>query len=283
MMPTVEDKLRAIAREFLERPEAECLIGYEKTKGGSVRPVFIRSSEDVDRLVFNRECHANLVAYLPELRERKGLVGVVVKGCDALALRELVRARQVDRSKVFVVGIPCDGVASQSGEGVADRCLECAHPEDFHYDAIVGIMKPFEPASEIEPDALDDLSPEERYAFWAAELEKCIRCDACKNVCYGCYCKECIFESASPRWLSRREGISEKFFFHSVRALHLAGRCIGCGECERVCPAGVRLMLLNRRLRKDMEELFGHKGAGRSEEDGPPLLTFSGDDPDPFS
>ena len=42
-------------------------------------------------------------------------------------------------------------------------------------------------------------------------------------------------------------------------------------------------MLLNRRLRKDMEELFGHRGAGRSEEDEPPLLTFSEDDPDPFS
>ncbi len=41
-------------------------------------------------------------------------------------------------------------------------------------------------------------------------------------------------------------------------------------------------MLLNRRLRKDLAELFGDMGAGEPEEHVPPLLAFSEDDPDPF-
>ena len=35
-----------------------------------------------------------------------------------------------------------------------------------------------------------------------------------------------------------------------TRALHLAGRCVDCGECERACPADIPLALLNRKVRR---------------------------------
>jgi len=276
----MEDRLRETARRFLERPEAECFIGYERAPTGSVRAAFIRGLDEVGRLVWNQQCYPNLAAHLPHSRGGEKVIGIAVKGCDARALRELIRSRQVDRSKLFVVGLPCKGLTADGGEDVAERCLECVLPEDFHYDEVLGRMEALVAAAPTERDALADLSPEERFAFWAAELEKCILCEACRKTCYGCFCPECIFESSRPRWLSRRGGLSEKLFFHSVRALHLAGRCIGCGECERACPAGVRLDLLNRRLRDDVEALFGGRGAGVSG-DPPPLLGFSRDDPDP--
>jgi ferredoxin len=63
--------------------------------------------------------------------------------------------------------------------------------------------------------------------------------------------------------------------------MHLAGRCVGCDECARVCPADIRLDLLNRRLSQEIETRFDY----RSDEDPdapPPLTTFSPDDPDEF-
>jgi coenzyme F420-reducing hydrogenase delta subunit/ferredoxin len=280
----MEDKLKKIAGEFLQQPDVECFIGYETSPDGSVRPVFIRSPGEVDRLVWNRECFANLAAYLPNFREKEGIVGIAVKGCDARSLRELIRSRQVDRSKIYIVGLPCTdkGLRADEGDGIAERCFGCVFPENFEYDAVLGPME----IPGLPPRAGDSmpggLSFEERFAFWEKEIEKCISCNACRKICYGCFCPECIFESVRPRWVTGRRSLGEKFFFHSVRAFHLVGRCIECGECERACPAGVRLMLLNKQLQRDIENLFGCRGIGVTEEP-PPLLTFSKDDPDPFS
>jgi ferredoxin len=52
--------------------------------------------------------------------------------------------------------------------------------------------------------------------------------------------------------------VNEKRAFHLGRAYHLAGRCIGCDECERVCPVGIPISLLNRMLADEMAASFDH-------------------------
>ena len=42
----------------------------------------------------------------------------------------------------------------------------------------------------------------------------------------------------------------------------MAGRCIECGECERACPMNIPIMLLNKKLIKDINQLFGEYDAG---------------------
>jgi formate dehydrogenase subunit beta len=130
-------------------------------------------------------------------------------------------------------------------------------------------------------EELEALPIEERRAFWRKQFERCIRCNACREACYACYCKECLFERNMPRWLAAPPLLSENEMYHLIRAVHLAGRCIDCGECERVCPMNIPLGSLYRKIQKDVAELFDYE-AGMEMDTVPPLVNFELDDQDPF-
>ncbi len=55
---------------------------------------------------------------------------------------------------------------------------------------------------------------------------------------------------------------------------HLAGRCVGCDECTRICPAGIDLRLLNLRLARAAEDGFGYR-AGVDREVEPIIGSYS--------
>jgi ferredoxin len=59
------------------------------------------------------------------------------------------------------------------------------------------------------------------------------------------------------------------FAWHVVRAMHLAGRCAGCAECERVCPMDIPLNLLNRKMAQELKELYGYEAGLQPKEKGP--------------
>jgi ferredoxin len=87
-------------------------------------------------------------------------------------------------------------------------------------------------------------------------------------------------DGSQPQWVGKSTNLADTMVFHLVRAFHLAGRCVDCGACEHACPVGVDIRKLNRKLQKDMKDLFSHE-AGLSLEEVSPLATFSTDDPGP--
>lgn len=311
----MENELRVKAKELLESGQVKTVIGYE---AGSVpfkcTPIFAETTADADRMVWNPTCANNLAVYLPQAVAH-GKVAVVVKPCDLKSVIELIKEHQVKREDVMTILIPCPGVLNEAalngvdlrdirsiawkGEGIAvttgagetiipreqafaDKCLSCDISDQSLVDIKIGADPKRAPSIDKQTslDEYEKLSPMERRAFWAKHFERCIRCYACRQACPGCYCKECFVDKNGQLWASKATDATSNWFFHVTRAMHTAGRCVGCGECERACPMGIPLSILGRKLEEFAAEMFA-ADPGADPEAAPVLGCYDAKDPDP--
>jgi len=182
-------------------------------------------------------------------------------------------------------------------EILADRCLECQANFPVVYDILLGEETKRNPEKSFQSvEKIESLSQKEKWAFWQEQLGKCIRCYACRSACPMCYCDECVVDTINfavtadttaeekahrIKWVEKSPLLSENFIYHLVRALHLAGRCVDCGECERACPVDIPLRFLNKKLEKEAKELFGYK-VGFDPAQPSLLSSFKDEDPEDF-
>ena len=302
------ERLKEVVAEIL--PGVDAVIAYgQGFDAAHGEPCFVTKKEEVEGLILNPLSEHNLASYLPSRKNKK--TGVVVKGCDSRTIVQFLQEGLVKRENLVIIGVPCTGVVSAKklaraldhqtvedvrfeGETVIartprgekrlaladvtpDKCRTCRYPTPLIYDVLVG--EPIE--SDKDPAAVyDDVrelmgkSLEERKAYWEKEIGRCTRCYACRNACPLCVCQDsCIAETRDPHWQSQRSNLSEKMMFHFIHAIHLAGRCTECGECERACPMDIPLGKLKKKINMDMLDLFDYV-PGIVCEDKPPLYTF---------
>ena len=249
-MAAQEQQLRETCTRLLTDGTVQVVIGY-----GAGGPVFIRRTDDVGKLVWNSDCQANLTTYLKRKEvKRLGKAAIVVKGCDERGLVILEKESQIDRATLRVIGMACDGMGQS-------KCDDCNVRQPRFADEIIGKAAALPPQAPhaVALDALMQMSPAERMSFWAQEFERCVKCYACRQVCPLCYCERCIADKNRPVAIDTSATPKGNFAWHITRAFHLAGRCVGCGECTRACPAGIPLGLLNLTLDRAAEKHFGYQ------------------------
>jgi coenzyme F420-reducing hydrogenase delta subunit/ferredoxin len=280
------DAIRQKARELLESKQVACVIGYEVSRRGRTRPGFIYTPEDTSRLVWNSDCTNNLTTYLPaKLRPLKGKgfpqpVAVVVKPCDSKAINVLVAESQIRRELVYAIGIACEGVRSSDGY-LQSRCVTCQEAAPIVCDSFIsGATSSFIPRlssyAKEEISILQNAKPAERMEFWLGQFDRCLRCYACRQACPMCNCPICLYERDESTFIGLGIELNEKRTFHLGRAYHLAGRCVGCNECERACPMNIPIGLINQKLSEEIEAAFDHR-AGNAVAPSPIVTIWSGE------
>lgn len=308
----MQDKLIARAKELLAEGKVQKVVGWKKGLfDEDITPAVFSSAEELDRdFVFNKFCKANLSKYLVgitrEIEIKKSttrmnntmakqrdpnaedkpipseVVLVFLKPSDTYSFTQLLKENRITRNDVYAIGIPCQDTLD--GGNICDSCKGKKH---VSCDELLGVdeeaEKSLEPNTERmeEVAKLEAMTSQERYDFWRNEFSRCIRCNACRNVCPACTCEKCVFDNNALYTSQKVAQTSfEESLFHIVRAWHVAGRCTDCGECSRVCPEHIPLYLLNRKFIKDINEIYGNYQAGSDMESKPAMLQFKENDPE---
>ncbi len=303
-------------KELMESGKVQRVLGWKKGDFAfNPEPAYFNSVEELSELVYDGFCGANLSKYMIKGSNLEGVTAILLKPCDTYSFNQLIKEHRVLREKAYIIGVGCKGklsienikaqgikgILSVSGaeidgdcnelkvetlygdktvsykDSMLERCHVCKGKEHMIYDELM-----LESADTLDKDRFEDveiienLTPEDKFAYFQRELSKCIRCNACRNVCPACSCRKCVFDST--KFDSEQKANVDPFnesMFHIIRAFHVAGRCTDCGECSRVCPQGIPLHLFNRKFIKDINEYYGEFQAGADAESKGPLTDFT--------
>ncbi len=278
------------AKDLLSKKEVDAIIGYCATGKDEAKPALIYQAEDAGELIFNDRCYNNLAVYLTRKDVKKlKKIGIVAKGCDIRAIVNLIIENQIDREKVYIIGMTCNGVVKPGSKDASlksGKCDVCKVRNPHLADLVIGdkVTEQVPMDKKIKHADLEEFEKktrEEKWQFWVDQLSRCIRCNACRQACPMCYCNRCIVDYNTPQWIDTRSNPKGGMAWNLVRAYHLSGRCIDCSECERVCPVNIPLMLLNRTLQEEVQRSFDFE-AGYDLEACPPLTVFEKDDKENF-
>jgi formate dehydrogenase subunit beta len=257
----VSDLSARISRLAFEEMEADYLLTITSAHGNAV-PVFLAKGDDLGDLRTDVPYQmANLLLNAaPYLGERK--IAVIARRCDEKAIAEMSKRGLLDLEKIAIIGLACD-TRQVSDCRCSDPC-----PSTVHIGECVQPMAVDEEVQELLAKPLAD-----RLEFWTAQFRKCNKCYGCTINCPVCFCDECLLEEKT---FTPEKGIPPGFAFHLIRSMHLADKCVECGECERSCPADIPLLALRKMVNRDIEEMHGFV-AGDAERVSPLLTTLEGE------
>ena len=311
----MQEAMKERAKQLLADGTVSRVIGWKRGEFAyDTTPAIFETAEEIDRdFVYDDFTAANVSKYLIKESRRDGKILAFLKPCDTYSLNQLIKEHRVIRDNIHVVGIPggpkldiekikARGITGILGvknndytleietlygtekmpfyEAISGKCESCKSRKHVTYDELMGEEGEIAESNRFDMvEKLENMTSQERYDFWREQLSKCIRCNACRNVCPACTCENCVFDN--PKSGIDNKAAADTFeenMFHIIRAFHVAGRCTDCGECSRVCPQNIPLHLLNRKFIKDINELYGEYQAGEDTTSKAPLNDYRMDD-----
>lgn len=284
---------------------------YDKT------PAVFNNADELKDFVYDDFCGANVSKYLIKETKKEGKILALLKPCDTYSYNQLIKEHRINPDNVYVIGVGCDGKididkirangitgitsvevdgdnvtvhtlygdeSCKKSEVLLEKCLSCKGKQHMAYDELIVDEEAEESSFDrfAGVEMLENMTPDERFEFWRKELSKCIRCNACRNVCPACSCVKCVFDNNNSGVAAKANvNTFEENMFHIIRAFHVAGRCTDCGECSRVCPQKIPLHLLNRKFIRDINSFYGEYQAGADLTTLPPLVAYTQGDIEP--
>ncbi len=319
MQEIKRDVLIEKASELLKNGTVDRVLGWKAGEFDyDITPGIFRSVEELESdFVWGDFCGANFSKYLvKETGKSENKVLVFLKPCDTYSFNQLLTEHRFNRESVYAVAIGCDGMLDMNkikdnAEGISsisvdedkvkvdtlydgcqiyeksdlllERCKNCKSKKHVAYDELLGSDGEVLDSGRFdEVEKLEKMTPDERFAFWQNELSRCIRCNACRDVCPACTCEKCVFDNPNSGVENKAAANEfEEKMFHIIRAFHVAGRCTDCGECSRVCPQHIPLHLLNRKFIKDIDSFYGEYQAGAEVGSRAPIVNYTTEDLEP--
>ena len=272
------EALRKKAKELLSAGAVKVVIGYGAgSTPERVRAVFARTAEQADGLTMPvaqadslSSSAQNLAVYLmkPEVKAL-GKVAVVVRTVGLRALLQFAVENQIAEDAAVALAVGDDGAVHE--------LPTLAAVEEY----VAQLPRGLAAAEKAELERIDQMSREERWAYWYAEMARCIKCYACRAACPMCYCSRCITDNNAPQWVPTTSDALGNLEWNIARAMHLAGRCVNCGSCAKACPQGIRIDLLNQVVAREALTEFGAE-AGFSRRKDYALASFKPEDKEEF-
>ena len=266
------EKIKEICRDLLEKGAVDTVIGY--TEGGiegARIPYIFDKPEEAEALCWDERCVPNLCTYAYDRKDKK--IGIVAKPCDARGIVNYIAENQLERDKVNIIGADCAGMTDAQGEKLPG-CRDCSVKRPPVYDVRV------ENPDVTEGEARGENPPDDQigdFEKFRNEINKCILCYSCRQACCGCYCQVCFMDRGAPDWQPADPDFSTKMAYHLGRAMHLSGRCVECGACERVCASGVNVRYLIKEVTGFVENIYGFR-AGFDPDADPVMASYDFDD-----
>ena len=297
-MSKINDLMIDCAKKLLSNGTVDYVLGYKNEIFDYSPSPYLFDISNIDNLVYNAFCGANLSKTLFVTAKDKK-VCVFLKPCDTYSFKQLLKENKFDENNIYVVGVECNGkldinkIKSKINDtilsvtddyeniyikGIQDnytlpynqdlfleKCLCCKGSKHIVFNELIIVnQKSLQTQNRFElVEKLEKMSSKERFLFWQNELSKCIRCNACRNICPACTCNKCVFDNQESQIDGKvNANTFEEKLYHIIKSFHVAGRCTDCGECSRVCPVNIPLHLLNRKYIKEINQNFGYYEAG---------------------